>query len=560
MEGWIELSCPYCRARFRIKEAYAHLKGRCPVPSCGFRIDPIRRKPVESSIRISDAEEPLGLVPLDDDEWPEPAVLVARDEGETYGVAESATTIPLADPVQPSGIRPVAAKPTARPAAQQPAPQRQTGPTAASQPQPAPSQPIVEYDILGEPIIRPSPSVQSGGTALPQAEADRTPTAATPPNPSSGPLADRILVETPDEKPTQDPDIGPYRLADLPLDGPTSLTTGRSDAGMAEAVTPQTAPETVTSAGKKEPEPDLYSPYQLSDAELEPEEPPPVPLKLFWDGVWNFALRPKNLLRLLVMTAGWSVVGILVALIRYCYSFSELMGHVSMVFGGLGALMASLVTGAYAARTFLHVLTETASGRDEIEYPEMDVQAAALCLAKLVWLFGVGLYLPYLLLAQLGYGGQALFIVLGPLTSSVVILSVLSKDAWYWVIDPEVLTMLRKRSDVIPPFYVYAFVIILVWLFTNYLAASYVVLVPVAAGASSYGWLTWARVLGRAGYALTREIKPEPKRRKKRKKKGTKDQSGNGVQNNNTGNRQEIVAADDAKAEASPPSQPPQQY
>lgn len=566
MEGWIELSCPYCRARFRIKEAYAHLKGRCPVPSCGFRIDPIRRKPVESTFRLSDAEEPLGLVPLDDDEWPEPAVLVARDEGETYGVAESATTIPLAEPVQPSGTRPVAAKQSGQPAGQPPSPRRQTppvreaSPTPASQAQPPPSQPVVEYDILGEPIIRTSPTVQSAGSNLPQSEAGTTPTAATPPNASSIPLADQVLLETQEEKPTEDADIGAYRLADLPLDGASGPATGRSDTVMAEAVSPQTGPEAATSAAKKASEPDLYSPYQLSDAELEPQEPPPVPLKLFWDGVWNFALRPKNLLRLLVLTAGWSVVGLLVALIRYCYSFSELMGHISMVFGGLAALLASLVTGAYAARTFLHVLTETANGADEIEYPEMDVQAAALCLAKIAWLFGVGLFLPYYLLSQLGFAGVMFFVVLGPLVSSIVILSVLSKDAWYWVINPDVLAMLRKRPDVIPPFYVYAFVIILAWLITDYFAALHVVLVPVAAGAFSYGWLTWARVLGRAGYALTHEIKPEPKRRRKRKKKGTRDQSSNGVQNKDGSDGPEVIAGADAEGVASPPGQPPQQY
>jgi hypothetical protein len=373
-------------------------------------------------------------------------------------------------------------------------------------------------------------------------------------------LADRILLETQEETPTQDADIGAYRLADLPLDGPSGAATGRSDTTLAETVTQPAGSAPPTQKGKKPKEPDPYSPYQLSDAELEPEEPPPVPLKLFWDGVWNFALRPKNLPRLIVLTAGWSVVGILVALIHYCYSISVLMGHLSLVFGGLAALLASLVTGAYAARTFLHVLTETANGVDEIEYPEMDVQVASLCLAKIAWLFGIGLYLPYYLLSQLGFVGVLFFVVLGPLISSIVILSVLSKDAWYWVINPDILSMLRKRPDVIPPFYVYAFVIILVWLITNYIASLHWAFVPIAAGAYSYGWLTWARVLGRAGYALTHEVTLEPKRRKKRKKKASKAQTGDVAQNDNTRAVQEVVPVDDAGVAASPPGQPPQQY
>ena len=35
--GWLALQCPGCRVRLRVKEAYAHLRGRCP--ECAYRID-----------------------------------------------------------------------------------------------------------------------------------------------------------------------------------------------------------------------------------------------------------------------------------------------------------------------------------------------------------------------------------------------------------------------------------------------------------------------------------------------------------------------------------------
>ena len=84
MDGWLELQCPFCQARFRIREAYAHLRGRCP--ACRFRIEAVRKQPYEPPQYASTSEEPVGLIPLED-EWPEPAILIPRDEAATYGLA-----------------------------------------------------------------------------------------------------------------------------------------------------------------------------------------------------------------------------------------------------------------------------------------------------------------------------------------------------------------------------------------------------------------------------------------------------------------------------------------
>lgn len=64
---WLTLACPFCRARFRIRTADAHLRGRCP--ECAYRIEPPRPRPAgPRSGPASDADEPLGLVPAED-EW-----------------------------------------------------------------------------------------------------------------------------------------------------------------------------------------------------------------------------------------------------------------------------------------------------------------------------------------------------------------------------------------------------------------------------------------------------------------------------------------------------------
>lgn len=83
---WRKFACPSCKVRLRIKEAYAAMRGRCP--ECGYRIDPLQPLP-PAPVSTSDAEEPVGLVPVED-EWPEPAQVMDRDERSDYGLAAEA--------------------------------------------------------------------------------------------------------------------------------------------------------------------------------------------------------------------------------------------------------------------------------------------------------------------------------------------------------------------------------------------------------------------------------------------------------------------------------------
>lgn len=89
---WVSLTCPGCKAKMRIKAAYAHLRGRCP--NCGLRIEAPEPKPYTPPV-ISDADEPIGLVPLEDEEWPEPAQLEGSDEPGLYNIFGPAPAPPL---------------------------------------------------------------------------------------------------------------------------------------------------------------------------------------------------------------------------------------------------------------------------------------------------------------------------------------------------------------------------------------------------------------------------------------------------------------------------------
>lgn len=80
MSEWVDFTCGLCRTRLRIREQYAHLKGRCP--DCGFRIQPLRSPPppavivqpaVTASNDAGEIPDDISLMP-EEEEWPEPAL------------------------------------------------------------------------------------------------------------------------------------------------------------------------------------------------------------------------------------------------------------------------------------------------------------------------------------------------------------------------------------------------------------------------------------------------------------------------------------------------------
>src|SRR5262249_12623439 len=88
MDDWLPLTCSFCEAKFRIRKEYAHLRGRCP--ACGFRIAAPFPLPYVPPVHVSDSDEPLGLLPIDE-EWPEPARLGTQDEAAVYNYSAKPT-------------------------------------------------------------------------------------------------------------------------------------------------------------------------------------------------------------------------------------------------------------------------------------------------------------------------------------------------------------------------------------------------------------------------------------------------------------------------------------
>jgi hypothetical protein len=123
---WVSLRCHFCNTRLRIKEAYAHLRGRCP--ECGARIEAPRPREEPPLPLPSNADEPLGLLPIEE-EWPEPAQIEDLEPGASYGI-ESSTMAPLAK------------RPVPQTDGEMPSEKVRTRPAAGQDPPPAP------YDLL----------------------------------------------------------------------------------------------------------------------------------------------------------------------------------------------------------------------------------------------------------------------------------------------------------------------------------------------------------------------------------------------------------------------------
>lgn len=101
-EPWLSLACRSCKVRFRIKAAYAHLRGRCP--ECGLRIEAPR--PKENPPMPAPAGS-LDLIPVEE-EWPEPG-RIEEEEGAVYGLKTAPADLQEPPPRPSVPLEPVSA-------------------------------------------------------------------------------------------------------------------------------------------------------------------------------------------------------------------------------------------------------------------------------------------------------------------------------------------------------------------------------------------------------------------------------------------------------------------
>lgn len=273
MSEWVEFTCGLCRTRLRIREQYAHLKGRCP--DCGFRIQPLRPPPPatvpRSASTLSGGEagaipDDIGLMP-EEEEWPEPALHAESEAFEgIYSVAGWAPA-PATDAGSSSSALPPAQQASSTVPVSTPV--NFSTPSGASSAQMPEADPGVEaavpadagedrdevFRLVEDDAVRPAPGMPavSAGTQSPQ-----SPVTSAPPSPvKTERVIDPLFLDEIEPPPTS---------KSLPTDPLATVPTKSSSA------------RTTPGATAAEP---IVTPYNLSGPSGGIPTPPPPPLATF---------------------------------------------------------------------------------------------------------------------------------------------------------------------------------------------------------------------------------------------------------------------------------------
>jgi hypothetical protein len=544
MESWFTLVCPMCRTRLRIKSAYTHMRGACPV--CGLHIEPPHPKPLAISPAASAADE-LGQ---EDEEWPEPAVVVQSEEKSTeptYTVNESGDVKPVKkeEEPEPAGVYSLAFEadspktagitrsaewdqPGSVPPSVSTPPKVDEKPKAPTQEgikklgdKPAADIPqsaglhIQEYETIVDPLFGDEVKIRKAGD---QASAG-PPLAKPPPLPvqaaSSPPVARLATID--DLKAV--PPAGLKKPASIKS---ASVRRETKPATLPSPAAPSRVKAATDSEGVREPG-ELDSPtsdvhlYQLNEAELNPRKADPPPSVLFFTGIFNFPWRLGNWVPWIWLSIGYTLLALLLFMI---FLLAE-KGPAGIVGAGAFAMAAFLIsvwTFSYSGVCLLTVVSETATGNDRIEWPQESWRETFFPSMKVVYYYLVATLMAYPMVV-LGVGQvawQAFTFLLFP---AFLFSGLASVNSWNFLHAGVLETILKKF-----PSYVIMYTLSLAIMGIGGVAMIYAVqiiwLVPIAGILFAACWLIYCRILGRMAMTLNAEAPAaRTKKRKKKKKK-----------------------------------------
>lgn len=545
MDDWIPLTCPFCRVRLLIRAKYAHLRGRCP--DCGIRIEAPRPKPADPSkyTFTSEENEPIGLLPLDDEEWPEPAIHEQPDH-DTSGHYK------LADGPQPAG----AEKPEVAGSSDIIA----LAPEAPAEPKPAnamPSQPAAPtpaeddgevFTLLPEPLTPAATPAMPPPVAKPQPEPKKAALPPVEPSLELAPVANAHVLDPldifqervsppPSKPPSVVPDILP---APEPIDAEEVMTPYRLDAPppepmpsppppVAKLVPPTPADDRDNEEDEepeeeepKRPKVNKNSTYQLNPAELKPLRASPPPKAPFIEGLITFPLRIANLKPLIYLSIWFMILGFQCGLMRLILENGGMMAVVAAGVIGLGMIWVVILAGSYAANVFLGILQDTAAGNDEVTYPDYDWKVAFFQFLRIAWVFGLSV-VPFMFLGSCLGTWTALMVasIIGAATFPVCLLCSLASDSWIKIIDGQLLARFAKKPQALIIIYVYSVILAVLCVGVFWSTVWTIPLAPIMGIVWAAGLLFYGRLLGRAGYVLTYEKR---KKRKKKKRRPAEDE------------------------------------
>jgi hypothetical protein len=193
------------------------------------------------------------------------------------------------------------------------------------------------------------------------------------------------------------------------------------------------------------------------------------------------------------------------------------------IFVGLGFL--TLLSSLYPAACFVMVVEETASGEDEVRWESTAWYEYAGYLVYLIWLFGCSAAIPTATLAIISlsmpidpliWWGVIGVFVMG--IFPFCMLSALAGGAPWMLIDFPLLLRWFGRPHVVLALYLQSLMFALPSLILGYWVViwHWIWLAPVVGIVYSLCWLTYARLIGRVGWALSQDNKDRRKKKRKR--------------------------------------------
>lgn len=404
---WLTLTCGLCRSELRIRTQYAHLRGRCP--ECGGRIEAPRPRPAPPR-RLSDADEPQGLTPIEED-WPEPARLVAdEDDGQEYGVAATPTSWPEAPAAPPSAL---------------------------------------EGYALDQQGWRPQPAATSEST----------------PNP--------YPVAPVDDKPP--PDVAPI-------------------------------------------------PYSLTMAELHPIRVGPPPRFPLWQGIFTFPFRQDCLGPFFYIAAWLTAVDFLWMAVHVSLAFPYFLPALVPV-----VVVFMLCAGSYAASCFMAIVEDTAAGNDTVRWSDDSVMERFFKFYFLLWLAScAALPMGLIWIARrdvMDTVTGSMLLWLSVALFPVLLLSSLSAHSPWMILDGKLLGRLLRHPAAWVLLFVYPPLLWLpgVWLISRSVGNFEAGLAPLAATVCAGSILVHARMIGRAGWLMTKPGKKSAKAKRDKQRPRSAD-------------------------------------
>ncbi len=526
MDPWFLLQCSSCRATLRIKSAYVHMQGKCPV--CGFRIEAPQPKP----LLMSDSDEPLGLLPQDE-VWPEPATVISNQReptsgtSATYGMKPEAGASPSVskhheEEEEAGGVYTLAFDPNeSRTPGITRSAEWDQGKVAA----PASIAPIIKNPVASpaKPVVAPVPESQQNvvikteidplfgdevKTTVPVQKLPEKPKEPVNDKPLAAPLA---RVPTGEELKLHDPIATPS-----PLDESQPETTEAKKKKKKKKA--DTEPVEERSSLDK-PTEDTHM-YRLSMAEENRIKLDEAPKSLFFDDVFTFPWNVKNLGAWIWLSIGFTVNFLLMALIVHV---AENGGQFAVV--GAGALsMASFLlmvfTLSYGCACWSNTITYTAAGSKAVEWATEGWRENVLFLLHIGYYFGMAMLLcTLLLLFNFISIGTILWLLATLFVFPAFLFSGMASMTFWNFMNGDVIKRIIAKGHQYLLMYGLSIALYFIVGVVVYFGMEHPWLHLLSGPLFAAAWLIYGRLLGRMAYLLQQE----PKRKKKKKKKQTEE-------------------------------------